>query len=33
MVNEVFCDLLDALRGGQKEAVGGELVDETRGAA
>ena len=32
-MDEVLGDLLDALRGSQKEAVGGELVDETRGAA
>ena len=32
-MDEVLGNFLDALRGGEKEAVGGELIDETRGAA
>jgi hypothetical protein len=32
-VDEILSDLLEALRGGQKETVGGQLVDETRCAA
>ena len=32
-MDEVLSDFLDALRGGQKETVGSELVDEPRSAA